>query len=272
MVAGWPKSRPELPESYQRIYLEHSRQNRGGLYRTTSLSQRLEEWMHRRVAADVAAAASGPVPDSSPAAAASRPRLATLEIGAGTLNQLRSEPEVGPYDIVEPYAELYDGSPLLARVRRHYADIGEIDPATRYDRITSIATFEHIPDLPPVVARAALLLADDGVLRVGIPNEGTPLWRLGTFVTGLEFRRRYGLDYQVLMRYEHVSTADEIEAVLRMLFADVRRSVLGLNRLFGIYRYLECRKPLRDRAAAVAGGMASAPGDQGVTRETRPAP
>jgi hypothetical protein len=253
MVAGWPKSRPELPESYRRIYLEHSRQNRGGLYRTTSLSQRLEEWMHRRVAADVARASIAATP-----AAALGQGPTTLEIGAGTLNQLRYEPDVGPYDIVEPFAELNAGSPLLARVRRVYADIGEINPAERYDRITSIATFEHIPDLPPVVARAALLLSDGGVLRVGIPNEGTPLWRLGTLVTGLEFKRRYGLDYQVLMRYEHVSTADEIEAVLRLLFADVRRSVLGLNRQLGIYRFLACRNPRRDQAAEVLEEAATA--------------
>ncbi len=258
MVAGYPKSRPELPEGYQRIYLEHSRQNRGGLYKTTSLSQRLEEWMHRRVAADVAVTSTAATPITTP-----RHPLATLEIGAGTLNQFRYEPEVGPYDIVEPFSELFADSPWLSRVRRHYVDIGHIDPAARYDRITSIATFEHIPDLPPVVARAALLLADGGTLRVGIPNEGTPLWRLGTFVTGLEFKRRYGLDYQVLMRYEHVSTADEIEAVLRLLFGDVRRSVLGLNRQLGIYRFLECRNPSRARAAMVL---------QGLTRETRSEP
>ncbi|MEZ0239390.1 MAG: class I SAM-dependent methyltransferase [Chloroflexota bacterium] len=260
MVAGWPKSRPELPESYQRIYLEHSRQNRGGLYTTTSLSQRLEEWMHRRVAADVAAGAAGSATAGSKGGAfagAPGQRPSTLEIGAGTLNQLRFEPAVGPYDIVEPYRELYDGSELLARVRRRYADIAEIDPAARYDRITSIAVFEHIPDLPPVVARAALLLADGGTLRVGIPNEGTILWRLGTLVTGFEFKRRYGLDYQVLMRYEHVSTADEIEAVVRLYFGDMKRSVLGLNRRLAVYRYLEAREPLRSEAAsALRGGTA----------------
>jgi hypothetical protein len=245
MVAGWPKSRPELPDAYQRIYLEHSRQNRGGLYRTTSLSQRLEEWMHRRVAADVAPIARSVTPATGP-----KHPLATLEIGAGTLNHLRYEPEVGPYDIVEPFGELYAGSPLLARIRKTYGDVAEIDPAIRYDRITSIATFEHIPDLPHVVARAALLLADDGVLRVGIPNEGTLLWRLGTLVTGLEFKRRYGLDYQVLMRYEHVSTADEMEAVLRQFFGDAQRSVLGLTPGLAVYRFLACREPRRDLAAS----------------------
>ena len=258
MVAGWPKPRPGLPESYRRIYLEHSRANRGGLYRTTSLSQRLEEWMHRRVAADVAQGAKG-----GSARPSSRPR-STLEIGAGTLNQLAYEPDVGPYDIVEPYSELYLDAPGLARIRHVYADVAEIDPAARYDRITSIATFEHIPDLPPVVARAALLVADGGAMRVGIPNEGTPLWRLGTLVTGLEFRRRYGLDYQVLMAYEHVSTADEIEAVLRLLFADVQRSVLGLNRYLGIYRFLVCRQPRREAAHEVLGESSAAAATSGL--------
>jgi len=235
-----------LPERYRQIYLDHYIRNREGGYRTTSLSQRLEGWMHRQVAADVAPstpARSGREPGDRP--------LATLEIGAGTLNHLRHEPPVGPYDIVEPFGELFAESDQLARVRHRYSDIAEIPANVRYDRINSIAAFEHIVDLPPVVARAALLLEEGGALRVGIPNEGTLLWALGTRVTGFEFKRRYGLDYQVLMRYEHVATADEIEAVLRHFFGSVACRVLGLNRVLAVYRFLECRRPVRDVASSI---------------------
>jgi hypothetical protein len=253
MATRFPKERPELPEAYRRIYLDHYRHNRDGEYRTTALSQRLEAWMHRMVAADLrSGSAIGPAGVAGPA-------QATLEIGAGTLNHLPYEPEAEPYDVVEPFAELYSDSPRLGRVRRVYADIADIDPSIRYDRIVTIAAFEHIPDLPPVVARAAILLEGEGALRVAIPNEGTILWALGTRVTGLEFRRRYGLDYQVLMRYEHVNTAGEIEDVLRSCFGAVSCKVLGLNRTFAFYRFYECRRPLRSAAEAILARTTSRP-------------
>ena len=251
MAARFPKNRPELPDAYRRIYLDHYRQNRDGEYRTTALSQRLEAWMHRRVAADVRPRSAGAK------AGVSGLSRATLEIGAGTLNHLPYEPDTAPYDVVEPFAELYADSPRLGRVRSVHADVADIDPSVRYDRIVTIAAFEHIVDLPPVVARAALLLHDDGALRVAIPNEGTILWALGTRVTGMEFRRRYGLDYQVLMRYEHVNTADEIEAVLRSCFDSVACAVLGLNRTLALYRFYACRRPRRGAAEAIVAAAAS---------------
>lgn len=184
--------------------------------------------MHHQVVADVLASA--------------QPK-ATLEIGAGTLNQLQYEPNNPQYDIVEPFKQLYAKSPWLKRVRRIYADIAHIKKAA-YDRITTIATFEHIAELPDVVAKAATLLEPKkGQLRVGIPNEGTILWKLGTLFTGFEFQRRYGLDYQILMTHEHVNTADEIEAVLRCFFKKVDCRVLGLNKQFAFYRFYTCSLP-----------------------------
>ncbi len=233
----YPKTRPPLPAAYQAIYQRHYKANRQASYRTTSLSSRMEAWMHRQVAADVARGG----------------RPVTLEIGAGTLNHLPYEPDGEPYDIVEPFRGLYEDSPWLDRVRHIHGDITNVPATERYDRIVSIATFEHLERLPDVVACAGLVLADNGVLRVAIPNEGTILWRLGTALTGAEFRLRYGLDYQVLMRHEHVNTADEIEAVLRWFFADVRVAHCGIHRRLAFYRFLECRRCDRDRAAAHTG-------------------
>jgi hypothetical protein len=74
-----------------------------------------------------------------------------------------------------------------------------------------------------------------------VPSEGTILWGLGwRFTTGLEFRFKYGLDYGVLMRHEHVNTAAEIEGVLRVFFMNVRRSVLGLSAGLSYYQFCEC--------------------------------
>jgi hypothetical protein len=223
----FPKVRPPLPDAYRRIHERHIIANRQATYHTTSLSSRLEGWMHRHVAADVRGGRGGP----------------TLEIGAGTLNHLPHEPTTAPYDIVEPFDRLFADSPWRDRVRGVFASIDDVPAANLYARIISIATFEHLERLPELVARCACLLADGGTLRVGIPNEGTILWRLGTAVTGAEFRLRYGLDYRVLMRHEHVNTADEIEAVLRCLFGDVRVAVCGIGRRLAFYRFLACSMP-----------------------------
>jgi len=241
ILARYPKTRPPLPAAHRAIHERHYVANRTAAYRTTALSSRLEGWMHRRVADDVRT--GGPA--------------ATLEIGAGTLNHLRHEPRSTLYDIVEPFARLYAEAPALGRIRQAYSAIDDVPADRRYPRIVSIATFEHLEDLPAVVARACLLLEAGGCLRVGIPNEGTILWRLGTLITGAEFRLRYGLDYGSLMRHEHVNTADEIEAVLGCFFATTRTAVCGLGRRLALYRFLECRRPDRDRAASLLAARAA---------------
>ena len=70
----FPKKRIELPEAFQKIYNQHYLSNREGKYKTTSLSQKLESWMHKKVAEDVVK---------------SKEQFSTLEIGAGNLNQLK---------------------------------------------------------------------------------------------------------------------------------------------------------------------------------------
>ena len=228
ILDDFPKKRIELPEAFQKMYTQHYLSNREGKYKTTSLSQKLESWMHKMIAADVVAGNLS---------------LSTLEIGAGTLNQLRYEPTHDAYDIVEPFKESFEGTPLIKKVRTIYNDINDV-VNIKYDRITSIATFEHIMDLPFVVAKAALLLNENhGHLRVAIPNEGRIMWKLGTLVTGYEFKRKYGLDYQVLMKYEHVNTANDIEAVLNFFFESVKCRVFGISKGLAFYRFYDCCKP-----------------------------
>ncbi len=228
----FPKERVPLPPEYEAIYLKHYRNSREGNSQILGLAQRAERWMHRQVARD-----------AGPGSA-----KATLELGAGTLNQLAYEPDSAPYDIVEPFQELYQGSPGLARIRHVYRDIAEVPAESRYERITSVAVLEHVANLPEVVARSALLLSEGGQFRAGIPSEGTILWRLGwQTTTALDFRARYNLDYSVLMRYEHLNTAAEIEAILRHFFADVRTRVFGLARALSFYHFFACSTAHRDR-------------------------
>lgn len=225
MFENFPKVRPELPPEFQVIYAEQYKQNRDGGSKATGLAQKMESWMHRKVAADVTSGT-----DKS-----------TLEIGAGTLNQIKYEAHSRPYDIVEPFHSLFEGSPYLERIREVYDDISEIPAGTTYDRITSIAAFEHICNLPEVIARAGKMLDPKGQLRCGIPSEGTIMWKLGyTLTTGLEFKRKHGLDYEVLMRHEHVNTAKEIEEVLNYFFGNVKSSVFGVAKGISFYQFYAC--------------------------------
>jgi hypothetical protein len=227
MFENYPKTRPILPPDFQRIYNEHYKNNREGETTGASWAQKMESWMHKKVAKDVK----------------KESHKSTLEIGAGTLNQLKYE-QTEPYDIIEPFAELYADSPYITRIQNIYKDIAEIESSVKYDRITSIATFEHILDLPKVVAKCALLLNETGVLRVAIPNEGTMLWKLAwKFTTNLEFKSKYGLDYEILMKHEHVNTAHEIEKILTHFFTKCRCSCFGLGKKIAFYRFYECFSP-----------------------------
>lgn len=229
----FPKKREALPLEYQNIYASYYKKNREGETKATALSIKMERWLHKQVAKDVENTSKD---------------VSTLEIGAGALNHLRYEPNIISYDIVEPFTELFERSNQLRRVKNIFKDILDIDANAKYSRITSIATFEHIVDLPVVVAKAALLLINNGSLRIAIPNEGTVLWKFGTMITGTEFKKLYGLDYQVLMKYEHVNTADEIEAVLQYFFKKTKTNVCGINKNIAFYRFICCEEPNIDKA------------------------
>jgi len=230
ILARYPKQRPPLPPAYQRVYEAEYKLNRHGGSAITKMSSGLEAWMHRKVAVS--------------------PTGNVLEIGAGTLNQLQYEAPNPAYDLVEPFAALYAGSADLPRVRQIYADIAEVPAQNRYGRVTSVAVLEHLDDLPVIVARSALLMADDAVFQAGIPAEGEFLWTLAyRTTTGVAYWLRNRLDYSVLMRHEHLNTEAEIEAVVRHFFGGVRVSRFPLPlRHLSFYAYLEARWPDRRRA------------------------
>jgi hypothetical protein len=227
MFENYPKIRPKLTPDFEKNYNEHYKNNRDGATTGASLAQKMESWMHKKVAKDVK----------------NNTQKSTLEIGAGTLNQLKYE-KTEPYDIIEPFTELFVNSQYIKHIRTVYKDMDEVETSVKYDRITSIATFEHILDLPKVVAKSALLLNENGVLRVAIPNEGSILWKLGwKFTTGLEFKSKYGLDYEILMKHEHVNTAAEIEEILNYFFKKCKCSCFGMGKKIAFYRFYECFEP-----------------------------
>lgn len=229
LLASYPRPRPVLPPEYQAIYVAEYKSNREGGRVAEGLAKRLEAWMHRRVA--------------------SRPEGPLLELGAGTLNHLRFEPDLADYDIVEPFEALWVDSPRLRHIRHAHRDIANVPEDRAYRRIASIACLEHVEDLPSLVARSALLLDPAGVFQAGIPSEGGFLWGLGWRVsTGLSYRLRTGLDPGVVMRHEHLSTAPDIIGVVRHFFAEVRVSRFPFPwHHLSLYAYLEARAPRRER-------------------------
>ena len=232
MFDNYPKNRTELPQSYLEIYNEHYKANRDGGTKASSIARKMESWLHKKVASDVTR-----INDKK-----------TLEIGAGTLNQLEYE-QSNQYDIIEPFKELFSNSPFLNKINNIFSDIDEVDLNQKYDRITSIATFEHIVNLPEVVAKACLLLDSEGTLRTSIPNEGTFLWKLGwKLTTGIEFRLKYGLNYETLMKHEHVNKAFEIDQILKYFFSQNKCYTFGLGKGFAFYRFYESKYPRLDLA------------------------
>jgi len=227
MFDNYPKTRTKLPESFEVIYKNHYKSNRKGETNASNIAQKMESWLHKKVASDV-----------------EKDHIKkTLEIGAGTLNQLEYE-QSSHYDIIEPFSELYLDSKYLSKIKNIYTDIDEIDLNEKYNRITSVATFEHIIDLPKVIAKSCILLDSSGSLRTSIPNEGTFLWKLGwKMTTGLEFNLKYGLNYETLMKHEHVNDANEIEEILNYFFGYNKCYVFGLNKKIALYRFYESKEP-----------------------------
>lgn len=240
ILTSYPRVRPPLGEAHQRIYAEQYKLNREGGSAVDGASQRLERWMHRKVASQE----GGPV----------------LELGAGTLNHLAFEPETYDYDVVEPFTALYQDRPEKQRVRSFYDSVQEIPLDQRYRRIISIAVLEHLTDLPRDLAHSALLLDEAGVFQAGIPSEGGFLWWLAwRNSTGLAYFFRTGLNYGVVMRHEHVNNSPTIVALVRHFFHDVavKRFPSPLHNL-SFYAYVEARRPKRDVAERYLSGSESA--------------
>jgi hypothetical protein len=62
-----PKTRPPLPSAIAAIYQSMYKANRAGQGPASSLSQRVEAWMHREVNASAAISAAGVHPRRAPA-------------------------------------------------------------------------------------------------------------------------------------------------------------------------------------------------------------
>ena len=223
LLATYPRTRPPLSEAHKKIFVDEYILNRcaGGLL--YGAIRRLESWEHRQVAK------------------LRDPQKSVLEIGSGSLNHVPYEPNTEAYDCIEPFSQLFQGSPYLGKIRNVYSDIAHIREDASYERIISIGVLEHLVNLPETVARSGLLLTSDGVFQGSIPSEGGFLWGLSwRLTTGVAYRLRTGLDYKTVMRHEHINTAEEILEVTKYFFENVRIARFPLASIhLSFYTYLE---------------------------------
>ena len=56
------------------------------------------------------------------------------------------------------------------------------------------------------------------------------------------------MDYGILMKYEHVNTAAEIDEILNYFYGKNKCYTFGLNKGFAFYRFYESKKPKIDIA------------------------
>ena len=228
----FPKYRQPLPEEYLSIYDREYVANRtaGGL--GNNIARALESWMHKKVATSAVSQSE-----------------VILELGAGSLNHLSWEGGYASYDVVEPFQKLLDTSSNLGLVRHTYSQLSEIPYEAQYDRIISVAVLEHLLDLPTEIARSGLCLRENGRFCAGVPSEGGWLWKMAwKYGTGPGFTKRTGLDYEKLMRHEHVNTVDEIEECVRYFFDEVTRERFPLPaKSFSLYSFFIATRPNRKR-------------------------
>ena len=223
LLKKFPKKRPILSQEYRDIYDQHYITNRGGSGFANLLSQKMESWMHKKTSSVIG--------------------KDILEIGAGNLNHIKYERSFDNYDIVEPFSNLYKNSASLHSVRNIFSSLNEVKD--RYDKIFSIATCEHLVDLPKEIMLCKNLLQVNGTFQVAIPCEGELAFKLGWMLTtGIAFKLKHNLDYSKLIEYEHVNTISEIYTILENNFKIVKfdRSpfILPIKNL-SFYAYIECR-------------------------------
>ena len=91
------------------------------------------------------------------------------------------------YDVVEPTKYLFESSSKNL-INQYYQFLEEIPNDNRYDKIISIATLEHLINLPYDLAKLSLMLNKNGKFKHSIPSEGSFLWFISSrYISGTNF-------------------------------------------------------------------------------------
>ncbi len=187
------------------------------------------------------------------------PRGRTLEIGAGLGEHLCYEDLTHQdYYAVELREELVDAirerHPGVTAIA---ADCQERLPFSDgyFDRVLAVHVLEHLPDLPRALDEIQRVLALRGRLFAVIPCEGGLAYSVARRLSAQRmFEKEFGMDYEWLIRSEHVNVPWEILMELRKRFRLVgsryfpfRIPSTAMNLVIGL-----TLEPLRGSAAATS--------------------
>jgi len=93
------------------------------------------------------------------------------------------------------------------------------------DCVLSVYCFEHLRRLPDCLTEICRVLKPEGELLVGLPAEGGFMYGLGRRLTSKRYmERKYGIDYDSIIRWEHWNTLNEVIDIVKkqFLIKDVR--------------------------------------------------
>jgi len=87
------------------------------------------------------------------------------------------------------------------------------------DCVLSVYCFEHLRRLPECLSEIRRVLKPEGELLVALPAEGGFLYGIGRRLTSKPYmERKYGIDYDAIVRWEHWNTFNEVVEMLRTQF------------------------------------------------------
>ena len=159
----------------------------------------------------------------------------SLEIGAGIGGHLGYEPHGGgeEYVALEMRQDLADAMAKAhpwARIIVGDCEARVDYPDGHFDRALAIHVLEHLGNLPAALKEIRRVLKPGGHFYVVIPCEGGLGYSLGrALTTARKFTKRYGVPYEWMISYDHVSQPDEILAELRKLFHVSHRTYFPLR-------------------------------------------
>jgi len=98
------------------------------------------------------------------------------------------------------------------------------------DCVLSIYNFEHLRRLPESLGEIHRVLKPEGELMIGIPLEGGWIYELGRrFTSKIYMERKYGIDYDAIVHWEHWNSFSEILEMVQDKFKIGERCFIPLS-------------------------------------------
>ncbi len=153
-----------------------------------------------------------------------------LEIGPGIIRHLEFIDEVpASYTIVDTKTAFLDGAERQLRDRGFSCESVIVERGAglpfesgKFDCIISFYSLEHLHPLDKYLGEFERVMKSGAVLAGAIPCDGGLAWGLGRYLTTRRHvMRRYGIDYDKIMCWDHPNLVDAIFEGLESRFARV---------------------------------------------------